>query len=117
MSRYLFSQNTNDRIAYIIGKTEFYNDYMIGKYEQGARLVSEEEPFGYAGGWVWKTIAEAEEFRDRYLQTLMPNCYPEDYSVYEVELHSGWIFDVLSKRGFEKMNHLISDALILRRAV
>lgn len=120
MSRYLFAQQQfNDRLSYIIGKTEVYDNYMIGKYEQGSRAVSESEPFGYAGGWVWKTIMEAEEFKERYLGILIPGRDPADYSIYEVELQSGWIFDVLKgKIGFGiSVNHLITDALILRRAV
>ena len=119
MSRYLFAQQANDRLSYIIGKTEIYDNYMIGKSEQGSRAISESEPFGYAGGWVWKTILEAEEFKERYLSILMPGSDPADYSIYEVELQSGWIFDVLrGKIGFGILvNHLITDALILRRAV
>lgn len=79
------------QVAYTLGHTASYNQ-SIESPKGATKLGSCED---YDGGWIWKTIKEADNFRksDKFLKinwgddTPRP---PEKFSVFEVHLINGW---------------------------
>jgi hypothetical protein len=68
------------KTAYTIGRTTVYER---GIYTPGGVKKAE-------GGWVWKTIQQAQYFIDNQMQQMEPSWKPEDFSVYELCLPNNW---------------------------
>jgi hypothetical protein len=102
------------KVAYTIGRTSSYELAIKepgGTNKLGKRL-SENPP--YEGGWVWRTWSEADYFRVNLMSMETPEWKPEDFSVYELELPSGWDIDVCSDLINQSgAHHLINDAKII----
>jgi hypothetical protein len=104
--------------AYTIGRTSSYDQALAEATPEkpikktGNHEVSAEWPDGYEGGWVWKTIEQANIFRCIDLQKYEPTWKSEDFSIYELEI-SDWDQDTYAhSSGY---NCLLNDTQILRK--
>jgi hypothetical protein len=114
MAKYLF---TNDKVVYSLLKKQDYESCEWGTKVPGAKPVSDENPDGFAGTWVWDTAEEANNFRYRYLQVLCPTWRPEDFAVFELELLNGKIFDVQARSKNDLWAHTVVDVIVGRKVL
>jgi hypothetical protein len=96
--------------AFTIGRTTSY-DKEIAKHST-TKLGRDDT---YPGGWVWRTAQEAEQFIENELKTLVPDWKPKDFSVYELELSTGWEVDVTKTPADDGVHNLINNAELLPR--
>jgi hypothetical protein len=108
--------------AYTIGRTRSYDLGLTepkGLCKLGLRGPNSYDcpdcPEGYPGGWVWKTIEEADNFRKDRLNQFEPNWNPEEFSVYEIQLTAGWEVDVSETN--DGFNNLLVDSKIIKKAI
>jgi len=92
--------------AFTIGNATSY-DRALAEEPEVLKLGAFDD---YAGGWVWRTAADAQAFMDAA-------ALPWEGAVYELELPTGWEADVNPKVAPDGAHNLLHDARILRRVV
>lgn len=103
------------KTCYTIGRTTSYDEALLypqGVHKLGAYEPTSEEPEGYKGGWVFKTIQEALELKKTIHKF---DWNPEEFSVYELKLPNNWEQDVSKDPDEDGVHHLLVDALIVRK--
>ena len=97
------------QLAYTIGNQVSY-DYDLATKPIVRKIGWQEMPGAdpYPGGWVWKTIAEAQAF-------LAVLDAPWVGAVYEICLPTDWNTDVNPIPGPDGVHNLLHDSVILRR--
>ncbi len=106
------------REAYTIGRTSSYDRGLANGTETtklGARGVDSDFPEGYPGGCVWKTAREARDWADTHLHRMDPTRVPSEFSVYLLDLPTGWDTDVSAEPDPDGYYHLLNDAKIVWR--
>ena len=96
--------------AYTIGFTKSY-DYNLSEIDDckklGKQEISEDYPDGYDGGWVFKSIQEANDFIKK--EKLI------GFSVYQLELPTSWDVDVNKIIGDDGAFNLLNNSLIVKK--
>jgi hypothetical protein len=109
-------------IAYTIGRTTAYDQglvenkdlHKLGRKIKDAADCPNDCPDGYPGGWVWKTLPEANRFLDSRLNEFESSWDKNDFSVYEIELTTDWDNGV-SFNSENGIYNLLHDAKIIRK--
>lgn len=71
---------------------------------------------GYDGGWIWRTAAQAQAFLASEPFARAFDLPPSEFSIYRLELLSGWAFDVsASPHPSDGVHRLLNDAPIVER--
>ncbi len=110
--------NTTSRDAFTVGHTKSYDQSLLE--EPGTKKVGKRDD--YEGGWVWKTAGEARAFLAYSRSTgglhLGDDDWrnPDDFSVYLLQLPTGWATDVSSEPDpIDKVHRLLTDSPIIWR--
>jgi len=102
-------------LAYTVGHTKSYDQYLVESSKPPIKLGRSVD---YPGGWVWKTVDDARAFLARPdLEEIYSYMDGRKFSVYELELPTGWDIDVTSVPDQNGVHHLIPDAIILRKVI
>lgn len=109
---------SNDRTAFTLGSTESYDDLLTTSEDDvvktGRYPVKSD---GYEGGWVWATFDEANQFLD---SDDFANAFGDrkaEFSVYELELATGWDTDASPPHHMDGVCRLLYDARVMGKIV
>jgi hypothetical protein len=96
--------------AFTVGRTTRYDESIRTNPMKTGRHDD------YLGGWVWSTPAEAQLFLDSgRIEQVSELRDPATFSVYELELPTGWAEDVTAAPEVDGVHRLLHDARILRK--
>ena len=101
--------------AFTIGRTTSYDKYLAEDNPQklGLRAPCKEFPEGYEGGWIWRSLEEAQSFLRGPDFKIYTQWNPLEFSVYELLIESWATSASLRPSSEDGVHRLLFDARIL----